>query len=123
MLGGRGRRSAVVMAIGRGKDPGALQGAPLMRWAKEWWNTTSGVLRLPGVFTPGQMVSYFQTVMMRYPVGGSFRRAVRGPVSGAIYAAERVRWEMRAANFVIDEDGQGASERGGRWVRLLVRDD
>ena len=104
-VAGKGRRAGLSLYLARGKDPGCLVGAPLIRLAKEWWNTTAPYLCLPGTLAPGELVRAHHAVALRYQAGSTWRKAVRGPYSGALWACERVGWHLSSPNRFTDEDG------------------
>ena len=98
-----------MQAIGRRRDPGELQAAPLVRWAKEWWAAARGAERAPGVLTLGELRGTFKRIAGKVPGQGSWRTVVKGPLSAAIWACRLVQWDFKDAGTIVDEDGAEVS--------------
>ena len=103
---GRGRRKGLALQF-CSKDLGILQGAPLIRWAKEWWRTTDAGQKRGGTLGRICLMQSFATTRRRFAtnIGKPWRSAVQGPVSAALWACTHVGWEMSSATTVVDENG------------------
>ena len=107
---GRGRRRGLALLF-CSKDPGVLQGAPLIRWAKEWWRATDKGQQRGGTLRRIRLLQIFAAIRRRFAskVGQPWRSVVQGPVSAALWACTRVGWEMTSASSIKDERGRELS--------------
>ena len=104
-----GRRGPVMTAVLQ-KDSGVLQGAPLFWYHREWWLATDARITNPASLTPPQLVAVLEDARAAYDSGASWRKAVQGPISGAMWACSLVGWEFLSATVIrTDEEDVGSS--------------
>lgn len=103
-LGGAGRRASIVQAVGRGKDPGCMQGAPAVKWANEWWEAARGELGRPGCPALGELHRIFGIVKSTVPEAGSWKQCVKAPVSAAFWGCRIVNRCFASPGQIVDED-------------------
>ena len=61
----QGRRSSLVLAV-LDRDPGELQGAPVVRWAKEWWRASEASQVRTATLAMSELHGIFQEVAPRF---------------------------------------------------------
>ena len=99
----QGRRGSLVLAA-LDRDPGHLQGEPLLRWATEWWRASDDNQTRVATLAMSELLGVFQEVAPRFDDSHPWHRAVQGPLSAAIWGCALVGWTLEA-NAIVDCDG------------------